>query len=373
MRNLIVIISIVLSINLFAGEVVKKVEQPKIQMAILLDTSNSMDGLINQAKSQLWKIVNEFATSKKDGISPKLEVALFEYGKSTLSAESGYVKMIVPLTEDLDKISEELFALKTMGGDEYCGKVIKDAVDHLSWSKSDKDLKLIFIAGNEPFDQGNVSYKTSCKDAISKSIVVNTIHCGSYDEGVRTFWKDGADIADGKYVNIDSNYVQKYIEAPQDKEIAKLGQEINKTYIGYGESSKTAMARQEAQDSNAAGASSESMVQRSVFKSKAQYSNSSWDLVDAKKSGKDVSKMSDEELPEEMKKMDKKERVVYVEKKKIERETIQKKIDELGKEREKYLAKKRAEEDKKDKNSLDTAIIDVVHVLGAKKGYKFSK
>jgi len=33
-------------------------EAPLIQIALLLDTSNSMDGLINQARSQLWAIVN---------------------------------------------------------------------------------------------------------------------------------------------------------------------------------------------------------------------------------------------------------------------------------------------------------------------------
>jgi uncharacterized protein with von Willebrand factor type A (vWA) domain len=37
----------------------------KIQVALLLDTSGSMDGLLEQAKSQLWKMVNELATSKK--------------------------------------------------------------------------------------------------------------------------------------------------------------------------------------------------------------------------------------------------------------------------------------------------------------------
>ena len=35
-----------------------------VQIALLLDTSNSMDGLINQAKSQLWDIVNEFSLAK---------------------------------------------------------------------------------------------------------------------------------------------------------------------------------------------------------------------------------------------------------------------------------------------------------------------
>ena len=31
----------------------------KIQLVILFDTSSSMDGLLNQAKSRLWEIVNE--------------------------------------------------------------------------------------------------------------------------------------------------------------------------------------------------------------------------------------------------------------------------------------------------------------------------
>ena len=32
-----------------------------VKIALLLDTSNSMDGLINQAKAQLWDIVNKFS------------------------------------------------------------------------------------------------------------------------------------------------------------------------------------------------------------------------------------------------------------------------------------------------------------------------
>ncbi|MEZ5022383.1 MAG: hypothetical protein R2728_03810 [Chitinophagales bacterium] len=37
----------------------------KIQIALLLDTSNSMDGLIEQAKGKLWSIVNEFGRYEK--------------------------------------------------------------------------------------------------------------------------------------------------------------------------------------------------------------------------------------------------------------------------------------------------------------------
>jgi len=163
----------------------KPIKNNSIQLALLLDTSGSMDGLIDQAKSQLWKIVNELATSKKNGKPSDLYVALYEYGKQSIPVDEGYLRNIVPFTQDLDKISDELFKLRTNGGDEYCGKVILNAVENLQWNKSNDNLKIIFIAGNEPFTQGSVDYKTVCQKAVKKGIVVNTIFCGSYDEAFR--------------------------------------------------------------------------------------------------------------------------------------------------------------------------------------------
>jgi hypothetical protein len=75
----------------------------KIMLALLLDTSNSMDGLIDQAKSQLWTIVNELASAKcQDGTPPDINIALFEYGNSGLPSSEGYIRMVVNLTNDLD-------------------------------------------------------------------------------------------------------------------------------------------------------------------------------------------------------------------------------------------------------------------------------
>ena len=89
---------------------------PTVQIAILLDTSNSMDGLIAQAKTQLWNVVNEFVLARKDGRPPAIQVALFEYGKASLPPDEGFVRLVLPLTDDLDRVSEELFALKTQRG-----------------------------------------------------------------------------------------------------------------------------------------------------------------------------------------------------------------------------------------------------------------
>ncbi|MBW1872813.1 MAG: VWA domain-containing protein [Deltaproteobacteria bacterium] len=350
-----------------------KKKRPQIQMAILLDTSSSMNGLIDQAKTQLWKVVNEFITSKKSGLRPTIEVALYEYGKSSIPKGENYLRMITPLTTDLDKVSEELFALRTNGGQEYCGTVIQAATGGLKWSKSNKDLKVIFIAGNEPFTQGPVDYRKAVKEAISKGIIVNTIHCGTNQAGISGKWKDGALLADGRFLNIDQNRKVLHIAAPQDKEIARLGQEMNKTYIGFGSRGKKAKMRQAAQDSNASSAAKGSMAQRAVYKSSGNYSNAGWDLVDAEKEGKvKVEEMAEEELPAEMKKIDKSKRKEYVAGKRKERAKIQKKIKKLNAERKKFVAKKRKEMSKAGgQDTLDSAMIKTVREQATKKNFKF--
>jgi len=109
----------------------------KIQVALLLDTSNSMDGLIDQAKSRLWNIVNTLTTLKYNGQAPQVEIALYEYGNDGLKDEN-YFRQVTPLTQDLDLVSEKLFALRTNGGSEYCGAVIRDASTNLKWDSNEK-------------------------------------------------------------------------------------------------------------------------------------------------------------------------------------------------------------------------------------------
>lgn len=347
-------------------------EKPLVQIAILLDTSGSMEGLIEQAKTQLWKIVNEMALAKKQGVGPKLEVALYEYGKSTIPESEGYLRMIVPLSEDLDRISEELFKLTTNGGDEYCGRVIQTAVKGLTWTASNKDLKIIFIAGNEPFTQGGVDYRQSCKGAITQGIIVNTIFCGAYQLGIQTNWKDGADLADGSYMNIDQNQKIVHIPAPQDTRIVELGQSLNKTYVAYGQAGEASKVRQEAQDQNALGSSPAVMVERAKAKSSAQYSNVGWDLVDAEKEGQvKLDDIKDEDLPAEMKKMSKPERRQYLDKMKKQREEIQKEIQDLTAERDKFVAQKKKE--LTGDNTLDAVMIKAVREQAEKKSFEFEK
>jgi len=371
-NSLFFLISFFISFSLF-GDVTKSNSKPTantVQLAILLDTSNSMDGLIEQAKTQLWKIVNEMSRSKRGGEIINLYVALYEYGNDGLSPTEGFVRLITPLTDDLDKISEELFKLKTNGGSEYCGTVISEALKDLKWNKNNDDYKVIFIAGNEPFNQGDKDYKEACKSAIKKGIIVNTIFCGNYDEGVQTFWKDGADLTDGKYINIDSDKQIVHIETPFDEELVTLGQQLNSTYIAYGYEGEALKQRQEEQDDNASTLSPSVMVERSITKGSGQYKNESWDLVDAKKDGTvDLENIPVDQLPKEMQRMNSNERKEYVEQKAKEREKIQSEINKLDQQRRDYIAQQI--EQNPEKNTLDAAMLQIIKEQASNKNYKF--
>ena len=348
--------------------------RPLVQLAILLDTSNSMDGLIAQAKTQLWQIVNEFIDAKQECKTPRVEVALYEYGNDGLSAEKGYVRQVSPLTVDLDKISESLFALKTNGGSEYCGWVIRDAVKDLAWDASSKVYKALFIAGNEPFTQGPVKYGEACKTAVERGIIVNTIHCGSAAEGINGMWKEGAVLADGKFMTIDTNAQVAAVDAPQDKSIAELNTRLNSTYVAYGRAGAEGKQRQEAQDANAATAPAASTItaQRAKTKASANYSNSRWDLLDAVKEKKiDLATAKDEELPEELRKIAPEKRAEFVAAKQKEREELQTRLRELTSERDKYVAAQVKE--KSSEKRLDQAVTGAVREQAAKKAFVFQK
>ena len=116
-----------------------------VQIALLLDTSNSMDGLIKQAKTYLWDIVNEVSKGKRDGKAVKVELALYEYGNSGLNSKEGFIRLVQGFTSDLDLVSEKLFSLRTNGGNEYCGQVISSALKELEWDK--KNMKISLISG----------------------------------------------------------------------------------------------------------------------------------------------------------------------------------------------------------------------------------
>jgi hypothetical protein len=338
----------------FTNAIIAQEVSRKVQVAILFDTSNSMDGLIDQAKTRIWGIVNEINSLRYQGEVPKLEIAIYEYGKSSLSVKNHYVLRLLNLTNDLDEVSKQLFSLRTNGGDEFCGAVIKHSLDELAWSIDPSDLKMIFIAGNEPFTQGPIRYQEVCADAKKRGIFINTIYCGQYDQGVSESWRDGATCSNGSYFNINSDAKIVTIPTPYDERINSYNDSLNRTYYGYGKLGESKKVTQSAEDSNAEVQSIASKMERTKAKASSNYSNSSWDIVDAVNQKEvDILKLKDEELPAELKGKTEAEKLKFIDETNAERKKYKTEIVNLSGERQKYIDEEMAKREKEGMNADD--------------------
>ena len=73
-----------------------------IQVALLLDTSGSMKGLIDQAKCQLWNVISDLEKAQKSKQPISLQVALYQFGIGKGAGgteENGYLKKVVSWPE----------------------------------------------------------------------------------------------------------------------------------------------------------------------------------------------------------------------------------------------------------------------------------
>ena len=297
----------------------------KIQVAILLDVSNSMDGLIDQAKAQLWTMVNTLGRVHCDNkANPKIEIALYEYGTPRNDVRNGYIKQINNFITDLDSLSQNLFALTTNGGDEYCGQVIFKSIQQLKWDANPNSYKVVFIAGNESFRQGSVSFTQACTEAKSKGVIVNTIYCGDRQQGIREYWNLVGECGNGSFSNINQDHKIEDIATPYDDEIFKLNEKLNGTYITYGARGQEFYSKQEQMDVANATMSKKAAIKRAETKSNSKvYNNAGWDLVDrAGENEAEIEKIDKKTLPDSLQNKTTAQLKVIVNQKKKERAAI---------------------------------------------------
>lgn len=355
-----------------AAEPARDEVQDTVQIALLLDTSSSMDGLINQARAHLWNMVDQMGkmTRVVDGKTRgvKIQLALYEYGNDTLPLQSGYIRQVLPFTSDLDTVSEKLHALFTNGGSEFAGQAIQTSVAGLQWSSDPAALKFIFVAGNEGFDQGPVSAAEAMTAAANHNISVQLIYCG----GVEPTWEAAAKLAKSDLATIDQNQVAVHVPSPQDAEILRLGDELNGTYMAYGAEGQAASARQQKADLSSAKMSPKVALERAQLKSKKAYRNESWDVVDAvEKDGKFLETASDDKLPANMRGKSLPEKQQVVAANAAKRAELKAKIGKLEAERSAFLAAERAKQGGGPEQSLDTELLKTTKKVAGKKGYSF--
>lgn len=352
----------------FAEDAPKVAPKRNIDVAICLDTSNSMDGLISSAKARLWDIVNELAKAKP---VPHLRVALYSYGNDGYNRETGWIRKELDLTTDLDMVSEKLFGLRTQGGTEYHTTVAKRALEQLSWSEDPRALKIIFVCGNETLQQDRDNPLKSVSDAATgKHVLINTIYCGSAHDSVVTDWRNFAILSEGSFTSIDQSRGTVAIASPYDKELAELSVKINTTYVFYGQAGEARKSNQTVQDKNAEGVSAATSALRAVSKGSGVYRNADVCLVEKliENPKFEVKTIPEADLPDELKKLKPEERQKFLEEKAAERTKLKKQIAELARKREVHVQVELKKTSTGKEKALDEAIRSTIREQAKKKG-----
>lgn len=321
-----------------------KRDGPQIEVCFVLDTTGSMASLIQGAKDKIWSIANEMLAAES---TPQIRFALIGYR----DRGDEYVTRITDLTDDIDAIHTQLMAFGAKGGNdtpESVNQALNEAVNRISWSEDSDMLKIIFLVGDAPphmdYDD-DIHYTETCKLAIEKHLIINTIQCGNM-ASTKEFWHKISNQAEGSYVQILQSGGTTPIATPFDREIAEVNVFLNRTVCGYGDSQTQQSVREKISSNEMSKA--ESIADRANYFSVlrgAGATSSRWqciggaeDLVEKLASGKmKYADVEVEKLPEELRKLDDTEREAkLMELVKQRKESIAK-LDKLSKQRADFI------------------------------------
>lgn len=336
-------------------------EGKTIEIVFAIDTTGSMGGLIQGAKTKVWSIINDVL--KAQGPGTQVKVGLVAYR----DRGDRYVTQMTPLSEDLDNIYGILMGFEADGGGdtpEDVREAMRNGVEKMNWSKPDsKTSQILFLVGDAPSKpyKGVPDTLQSAGLAKEKGIIVNTIQCG-VDGDTKKEWMDIAKHGGGEYFAIAQDGGTREISTPYDDKLVQLNEKLSETYIPYGSASEQAKKLQSksALESKLKSAPKEAQAERALNKSMNTYGYSSDDIVQSYENKTlDVSTLKHDYLPEAMKGMSEKEQQEYLLKISEQRKNIKNDISHLAKERAAYIQQKLKAENKK-QDGFDSAVSDAL-------------
>ena len=317
------------------------------EVVFVLDTTGSMGGLIEGAKQKIWSIATDI---QKTG-GGKVKMGLIAYR----DRGDQYVTKRTDLTDDLDTIYGILQSFKADGGGdtpESVNQALNEAVTQFQWSDKPDTMKTIFLVGDCPphMDyQDDVKYPESCKLAVGRHIVINTVQCGSQSSTV-PIWREIANLSAGDYAAIAQSGNMRVTTTPYDVRIAETSRKLDATVIPYG--SKAAQKAVTSKLERAAAAAPASAAMRNAYKmSVAKEADVAFavtgkgDLVQDASNPEVLKNLKPAELPEKLQSATPEDLKKIIAEKAAERSSLNQELAKLNTQRADYLreeAKKNA-------------------------------
>jgi hypothetical protein len=305
-----------------------------VDVVFAVDTTGSMGGLIEGAKRTVWSIATHIRQTDADA---DVRIGLVAYR----DIGDEYVTRDFALTGDLDSVFTELSSYRAAGGGdtpEDVDAALYDALHKMQWRGDAK--KLVFLVGDAPpASRGDVPrFDVLAREAGEKQIIINTIRCG-LDRETQAAWQQIASLGHGQFSTIQQDGGVQQIATPYDDKLAELSAKIDSTAVIVGDDATRGAYRRNMEAAKAAPAAAKADRAR-YFTAKGAGPRASSDIVDKLAAGSaDVNSVTGDDLPEEMRTMDKATLKQELEKRAEERKAAQKELSTLAGQRDEYLKK----------------------------------
>jgi Mg-chelatase subunit ChlD len=333
--------------------------RPEVEVVFCLDTTGSMGGLIDAAKKKIWTISNQISSGTP---TPHVKIGLVAFR----DRGDDYITKVFDLTDDLDAVYGNLMKFQAAGGGdtpESVNQALYESVTKIKWSDNKKTLKLIFLVGDAPphMDyKDDVKYTETCKLAVAKDIIINTVQCGRDPECTK-YWKDICRLAEGSFVQIDQHGGPIVtVATPFDKELSEINRELTKSTLVYGapKAQEAGKAKKAASEALPAGAAAD----RAAFNARTSGGGNSYDLLTNVKNGKvKLESLKKDELPPDLQNLTLTEQKEFLDKLDCRRQELSKQAIDLDKKRNEFIAKKQADDAKNAaRDSFDNQVLGIL-------------
>ncbi|MES2479282.1 MAG: vWA domain-containing protein [Bacteroidota bacterium] len=351
--------------------------RPHIQVVFALDATGSMSGLIKAAKEKIWSIAGSLSQTEQ---APKIEIGLLFYRDKG----DDFVTRTVMMQEDLDKVYEKLMDIQAGGGGdepESVNLALNEAINHFAWSQNPNTYKTVFLVGDCPphMDYREIQYPASCIRANEKDITINTILMGNNREAER-IWKSIAAKTNGSFTKVGMDVNDITVNTPYDQQISDISDQLDELRYSYGNKDERIRYEEKKMASRkiTSGSAVSTKAQRAEYNAtaagKSGYTGSKELLNDVAEGKVKASALKQEELPEELKNLRGKELEIAVQRKIVQRDSLNKKMILLSRKRQEFIDADLNKRDQSEvENSFNYKVYDNVKKQAAKKNIKLKE
>lgn len=303
----------------------------EVEVCFVLDTTGSMQGLLDAAKEKIWFIANAIVAAPSE---PRARFCLLGFR----DRGDAYVTRRVDLTADLDAVYRELLAFEADGGGdtpEAVNQALREVVEDVGWSPAPAVLKVVFLVGDAPPKHyaDEPQYPEIVARAARRGILINPVLAGA-DGETRTAFRAIAAGAGGEAAELGAAVRVERRRTALDQDLAALNRRLAATLVPYGDDATR--ARLTEAEATAAAMDDAGVADRLAFKSRT---GGEPDLIDQLASGAtSPGRLEREQLPERLRSLTEPELLAHLETVRAERAELRRVITALVAEREARLA-----------------------------------